>query len=92
MVRYFTLKDNTWHNAFHFLSKVILATLIQFRNAPRNGRPARYATQEQWNLDLDQLIKTFDLLVIDEGLTTEESHRIEIGLRLFARNFRELWD
>lgn len=53
------------------------------------------STPEKWDLELDEMIETFETLVKEEWPETSEeiterSNKIEQGLQLFASRFRQI--
>ena len=47
---------------------------------------------ERWNIELDKMIKSFDLINnYDESINNQEN-TIQIGVDLFAKYFQHLWD
>lgn len=56
------------------------------------GYPVRLKSLDEWHQILDKIIETFDLLQDDDSLTSEEeAKRMQEGLDLFAKHYRDLW-
>ena len=98
------LGETAWWNMNSHLAKVILAFLVQFRQAPRHGAPSdggighsqalfpSLDEEARWNAQLDKMILAFQLTAEGNWPTPQEQKAIDDGLLEFAANFQYLWD
>ena len=79
------------------LAKYILPRLEKFEILNTNIHPCEFKNMEEWHKIINKMIYSFkfilkDELIIDIELSKAEDKRVQEGLDLFARYFRDLWD
>jgi hypothetical protein len=79
------------------LAMCIYSYLCYFKEYCNVGYPG-HMTEEQWNKCLDNMITAFRLLIEEDKITDYQAiesknrnKKINYGLRLFAKYFRNLW-
>lgn len=79
----------TW-NLYFGIAKYVLPRLKRFREIPL-GHPI-CMTAKEWDEILGKMIWSFEAIVKDDTLTPEEDYKkMQEGLDLFAKWFRNLW-
>lgn len=93
---------DTW-NLDHTLALIILPGLKQLKSHVQ-GYPVidqedvphiagNYSSgMKAWYWILDEMIYAFEEVVKDEYFSVEDTERVNNGLRLFGKYFRNLWD
>ena len=83
-------KWDTW-GMDHTLSLIILPMLIQLRDT-NHGHPAQI-TEEEWIEIQNKMIWSFEEIMKDDfNFDKEHNEKIQEGLNLFGKWFRDLWD
>lgn len=85
-------ESETW-SLTSTIAKFILPRLKAFKKYS-NGRPMEMEYEDkEWNKILKKMIDAFSLIIEKDGweFTEEESARIDKGLKLFQKNFFNLW-
>lgn len=86
----------------HYLSKRIIKPLKAFRNSNLMSFPMDFASVEEWEKALDEMIFAFEYLNADEfppdeppetyfERSKEMAERQQRGFELFGKHFRSLW-
>ncbi len=90
--KYYCTRRELW-NLDTTLAKVIHDVLVQFKGTGIHGYPDSAGDEEHWNEILDKMIWSFEALTRC-GLDNFEADQVKIqeGLDLFAKHFRDLWD
>jgi hypothetical protein len=73
------------------IARFVLPRLKRFKEV--NCAYPCYSTPEQWDSELDEMIETFEILAKDEWpeeRISQQLDKIESGLQLFARRFRQI--
>lgn len=89
-------------NLDSYLSKKIIRPLKAFRNGNLASYPMDFASVEEWEKALDEMIFAFEYLNADEfppdepaetyqKRSFEMAEREQRGLELFGKHFRSLW-
>ena len=94
------IEDHDMWNLDHTLSLVIHPSLLKFKEK-LNGHPS-HVTLEEWEIILDKMIWSFGQIVNwneeePDYLHSKEEYdayhaKIQEGLDLFGKYFRNLWD
>lgn len=79
------------------LAKYILPRLEKFKILNTNSCPCEFESLEDWHEIIDKMIYSFkfiikDELIMDIELLKIENEKVQEGLGLFAKYFRDLWD
>ena len=85
------------------LTNFILPRIIAFRDMNRFGYPNGVKSEKEWNKNIDQMVLAFQTLkeesereIFSYSLSKKElkkeKKQIEVGLQLFAKYYRNLWD
>lgn len=99
------INRDAW-NMDHDLANLIKKALINFKNYKRHGIPGCFRmdpkndgkTQEQleeiWNNILDKMIKSWDIMSMEDSSTRylDNQKEVDDGLQLFIDYFGYLWD
>jgi len=80
---------------FMYFSKNIYRGLLAFKEDLNKFPcyPSEIETFEEWCEIIDQMIEGFRLIMRDDWFaeTEEERRKMNLGVELFARHFRDLW-
>lgn len=76
----------------HILSKLIVPRLRTFKALDKQGYAPGFKDIADWNRAIQKMIDAFDLLEDTNTLTEEDNKKVEEGLALFCKHFRNLWD
>lgn len=84
------------------LAKYIYPRLVKFKEINEMSYPSELKSHEEWHSILDKIIFSFDIIANDKEvsmkntnwfeLTLEQDLKVQKGLDLFAKYFRNLWD
>lgn len=79
------------------LAKYILPRLEKFQVLNINSYPCDFKNVEEWHKIIDKMIYSFkniikDDLIMNIDISKMENEKVQEGLDLFARYFRDLWD
>lgn len=94
-------KKYTLWNPDITLAWLTLPILVRFRKADKMGCPGWLDDKEiedvdagsiRWDEILDEMIYAFNLCIKDEIYDIETSNRVQQGLELYGKYFRNLWD
>ena len=81
--------DEIW-SLYYTLSKFILPRLIAFRNSVASY-PHDFTNEKEWIDTLNKMIYSFELIKREKIESTEEDLKVQEGLELFGKYFRDLW-
>ena len=76
----------------HILSKLIVPRLRTFKALDKQGYAPGFKDIADWNRAIQKMIDAFELLEDTNTLTEEDNKKVEEGLALFCKHFRNLWD
>lgn len=84
------------------LAKYILPRLIRFKEINQISYPNEFKNSGEWHRILDKMIFAFDIISNNKEcylenikwyeMNIKKSEKIQEGLDLFAKYFRDLWD
>lgn len=77
---------------YHTLAKLIVPRLRAFKALDKQGYAPGFKDIADWNLAIQKMIDAFELLEDSNTLTEEENKKVDEGLMLFCKYFRNLWD
>ena len=90
--RHKKIYDCEWWSLYYTIALFVLPRLIKYRENLM-GYPGSLNNTEEWEEILDKMIYSFDFIVRDEkealDETKEDSAKIEEGLNLFGKWYRE---
>lgn len=76
----------------HTLAKLIAPRLRTFKALDKHGYAPGFKDISDWNRAIQKMIDAFELLEDTNTLTDEENKKVDEGLLLFCKHFRNLWD
>lgn len=83
-------KWDTW-NMDHTLALIIVPMLKQLRDT-NHGYPS-HLTDEEWINIQNKMIDSFQMIIDNDGFCIyKEPEKLQEGLDLFGKYFRNLWD
>lgn len=77
---------------YHTLAKLKVPRLRAFKALDKQGYAPGFKDIADWNLAIQKMIDAFELLEDSNTLTEEENKKVDEGLMLFCKYFRNLWD
>ncbi len=81
--------EDTW-GLDHVIAKFVLPRLKRFKEL-NNGFPEGF-NEKTWNIAIDEMIYALEVCSRDDYFGDDiEWERVELGLRLFGKHFRDLW-
>ena len=83
--------EEVW-NTYHILSQIIAPRLQSFKALEKHGYCPYFKGMCEWNNAIQKMIDAFELLKYAASYTEDEERRIEQGLDLFRKFYRNLWD
>ena len=83
--------EEVW-NTYHTLSQIIVPRLQAFKALEKHGCCPDFKGMCEWNNAIQKMIDAFELLKYAASYTEDEERRIEQGLDLFRKFYRNLWD
>lgn len=83
--------EEVW-NTYHTLSQIIAPRLQSFKALEKHGYCPDFKGMCEWNNAIQKMIDAFELLKYAASYTEDEERRIEQGLDLFRKFYRNLWD
>ena len=83
--------EEVW-NTDNTLSQLIVPRLLAFKALEKHGYCPDFKGMCEWNNAIQKMIDAFELLKYAASYTEDEERRIEQGLDLFRKFYRNLWD
>lgn len=83
--------EEVW-NTYHTLSQIMASRLQSFKALEKHGYCPYFKGMCEWNNAIQKMIVAFELLKYAASYTEDEERRIEQGLDLFRKFYRNLWD
>ena len=83
--------EEVW-NTYHTLSQIIVPRLQAFKALEKHGYCPDFKGMREWINAIQKMIDAFELLKYAASYTEDEERRIEQGLDLFRKFYRNLWD
>ena len=83
--------EEVW-NTYHTLSQIIVPRLQSFKALEKHGYCPDFKGMCERNNAIQKMIDAFELLKYAASYTEDEERRIEQGLDLFRKFYRNLWD
>lgn len=75
---------------YHVLAKLISPRLMSFKALDKNGYAPGLHDINEWNKVIQKMIDAFELLEGTKALSDDENKKVEEGLSLFCKYFRNL--
>lgn len=83
--------DEIW-NTHNTLAKLIVPRLQAFKALDKRGYCPKFKNMREWNNAIQKMIDAFELMKHTGPNTADEEKTISVGLELFCKYYRNLWD
>ena len=83
--------EEIW-NTDNALAQLIVPRLQAFKELDKHGCPSDFKEMREWNNAIQKMIDAFELMKYVHTSSPEEDKTIELGLDLFRKYYRNLWD
>ena len=83
--------EEVW-NTDNVLAQFIAPRLQAFKALDKHGYPPGCKDMREWNNTIQKMIDAFELMKYVHTPSPDENKTIELGLDLFCKYYRNLWD